>query len=221
MGRWMTSLVCGLLLAGCAAEPAPPTPVVPPMADPEPVDLAKQGEGDLTGQAPAPEAPWANRRRMDIGQLSASMQAVTGLAWTDSAGRDQFLELAGTLGVPDYVDSTQEDLTVSLLFQKFLGDAARDVCARRAEGEADGSLEGLLMAHVEPSTTPESDPEAVDENLRALLLRFHGQDIDPTDARMSPWRWLFTSTVHVTNDPVLGWRAVCVGLLTHPDFYSY
>lgn len=217
----VASLFLGV--AACTAEPEPVAPpeVIEPMADPQPVDIAKEGEGELTGHPPAPEAPWANRRRMDIDQLDASMQRVVGLAWEDSAGRNQFVELASTLGKPDYIDSTQEDLTVSLLFQKFLGDAARDVCERRADGEADGDLEPLLMSHVTAETTVETDAAAVDANLAELLLRFHGQSVAPDSDRMNPWRWLFTSTVHVTEDPVLGWRAVCVGLLTHPDFYSY
>lgn len=219
-----SSVVCGLLLAGltsCTADPTPPVPVEPGMEEPKPVDLSKEGEGELTGEPPAPEAPWANRRRMDIDQLDASFTAVTGLVWEDAAGRSQFEQLSSTLGKPDFIDSTQEDLTVSLLFQKFLGDAAREVCERRAEGEADGSLEPWLMSHVSASMTAESHPAEVDANLQELLLRFHGQDIDPASERMSPWRWLFTSSVFVTQDPVVAWRAVCVGLLTHPDFYSY
>lgn len=208
-------------LAACTAENEPTAPPADPMADPKPVDLAKEGEGDLTGAPPAAETPWAHRRRMDIDQLNASVTAVTGMVWEDSAGRNQFETLASTLGKPDYIDATQEDLTVSMLFQKFLGDAARDVCARRAEGEADGSLEPLLMGYVEPTMTTESNPDEVDTNLQDLLLRFHGQSIEPGSERLDPWRWLFTSTVHVTEDPVRGWRAVCIGLLTHPDFYSY
>ncbi len=209
--------------AACTPEPEPvvPTEVPEPMADPQPVDIAKEGEGELTGHPPAPEAPWANRRRMDIDQLDASMQRVIGLAWEDAQGNNQFVELASTLGKPDYIDSTQEDLTVSLLFQKFLGDAARDVCERRADGEAAGDLEPLLMSRVTPEMTVESDPDVIDANLAELLLRFHGQAVAPDSDRMNPWRWLFTSTVHVTEDPVIAWRAVCVGLLTHPDFYSY
>ncbi|MCO4769309.1 MAG: hypothetical protein KDA24_04710 [Deltaproteobacteria bacterium] len=208
-------------LAGCTSEPEPVAPVGPSMNDPQAVDLAKEGEGELTGAPPAAEGEFALRRRMDIDQLEASFTVATGLVWEDSAGRSQFGELSSTLGKPDYIDSTQEDLTVSLLFQKFLGDAARDVCERRSEGEANGSLEPLLMSHVEPTMTTESHPAEVDANLRELLLRFHGQDIDPASERMNPWRWLFTSTEHVTNDPVVAWRAVCIGLITHPDFYSY
>jgi len=208
-------------LSGCTAEPSTPLPTAEPMADPQPVDLAKQGEGDLSGAPPSPETPWANRRRMDIDQLDASMTTVTGLVWEDSSGRNQFETLASTLGKPDYIEATQEDLTVSMLFQKFLGDAARDICVRRAEGEASGSLEPLLMSFVEPTMTTESNPDEVDMNVQELLLRFHGQSVELGDERLDPWRWLFTSTVHVTDDPVRGWRAVCIGLLTHPDFYSY
>jgi hypothetical protein len=26
---------------------------------------------------------------------------------------------------------------------------------------------------------------------------------------------------YVSNDPALGWRNVCVGLMSHPDFFTY
>ena len=214
--------IAAALAVGCgAAEFEPIEPPPPPMNDPHPVDFVKRGEGQLAPAPPVSEAPWANRRRMDIDQLEASFLAVTGLAWEDTQGRSQFEALSSTLGKPDYIDSTQEDLTVSLLFQKFLGDAARNVCERRAQGELDGELGGLLLSHVDATMTWDSHPEEVDANLQELLLRFHGQSIDPASERMSPWRWLFTSTTHVSGDPAVAWRAVCIGLLTHPDFYSY
>ena len=220
MRSFVIALLC-LGLAGCTFEEVQPIEPQEPFPTPQGVDTVHQGNGDLVGDPPAPEVPWATRRRMNIDQLDASIQRVVGLAWEDAQGDNQFEELAATLGKPDFIDATQEDLTVSLLFQKFLGDAARDVCARRAEGEADGTLPPLLMELAGPEITPESDPAAVDANLQQLLLRFHGQDIAPESERMAPWRWLFTSSVHVTGEPVTAWRAVCVGLLTHPDFYSY
>ena len=221
MKRILLSVAAALAVGCGTAEPEPSEPPPPPMNDPHSVDFVKLGEGQLAPAPPVSEAPWANRRRMDIDQLEASFLAVTGLVWENTQGQSQFEELSSTLGKPDYIDSTQEDLTVSLLFQKFLGDAARNVCERRAQGESDGEFDALLLSHVDATMTWDSHPEEVDMNLQELLLRFHGQSIDPSTERMSPWRWLFTSTTHVSGDPVVAWRAVCIGLLTHPDFYSY
>lgn len=221
------SLRRALLLAaalGLVACPSAAPEPAPSMPGPQAVDLDHTGDGDLTGDAPPPETPWAARRRMDVDQLSASLRRVTGgISWDDGDGDDLLVELAGTLGKPDYVDSTMEDLTVSLLFQKFLGDAARSVCEQLAEREQDAASEAapILLVHVSAQDTAESSPAGVDQNLQLLLLRFHGQDIPDDSPRLDPWRWLFISSEHVTGDPVVAWRAVCVGLITHPDFYSY
>lgn len=215
-------VLSALLLWGCSSsEPAPVAPP-PPMPDPHAVGLTPVGDGALVPDPPPPEAPWASRRRMTVDQLDASIRAATGgLFWSDTLGNDQLVTLSATLGKPDFIDSTQEDLSVSLLFQKFLGDAARDVCTRMVEGEVAGERPVLLMALAEPGTAAALTDAAVDANLQQLLLRFHGQDFDLASARLSPWRWLYTSTLHVTGDPLVAWRAVCVGLLSHPDFYSY
>ena len=38
---------------------------------------------------------------------------------------------------------------------------------------------------------------------------------------LASWTWLMESTLHVNPDPVESWRAVCVALINHPDFYTY
>tara|TARA_Y100001968_G_scaffold331477_1_gene386295 strand:+ start:2341 stop:2832 length:492 start_codon:yes stop_codon:yes gene_type:complete len=163
---------------------------------------------------------------MDIDQLDASIQRVTGgIAWTEDGDPDDnlFEELASTLGKPDFIDSTQEDLTVSLLFQKFLGDAARSVCTELVQRELETpSSERVLLRYVDEETTPLEDAGAVQANLRYLLLRYHSELIPEGDPRVNPWSWLFESALHVNGGDVpAAWRTVCVALITHPDFYSY
>jgi hypothetical protein len=68
-----------------------------------------------------------------------------------------------------------------------------------------------------------ADQSSVDENLRYLLLRFHGRWIDPGSAEVDLWRELY-GAAHAAVDENQGWeawRAVCVGLINHPDFYTY
>lgn len=211
-------------------EPQEPEPLEPAEPDPPPapveVEVDPGEEAPLyptPAPEPAPEAATRPRRRMNLDQLAAAMRQVSGgIGWTEiRSGRevDLFVELSATLGKPDYIQVTNEDLEPSALFQKFLDDAARSVCQGMAEraDEADAAL----LPHVDRRDTVASAPAAVDENLRALLRRFHGRAVAPGAPDLDQWRWLFESATFVTGDPLDGWRVVCVGLFTHPDFYTY
>lgn len=186
---------------------------------PIPVTLGSEGEV-VAIPADEPERP---RRRMDIDQLEASIVRVTGgLTWTDAKGNNQFTALAATLGKPDYLTSTLEELGPSVLFEKFMGDAARSVCVRLVDQERTASADArVLLKYASPTDTWEQAPEVIDQNLRYLLLRFHGRQLAPYDPQLNQWSWLFQTTTYGAQDPMIGWRAVCVGLLLHPDFYSY
>jgi hypothetical protein len=219
------------LTPGCTSDPAPVIPVPPPAPappDPDPVGVTMNphADGHLLPIPPAPDEGLRGRRRMDIDQLDASIQRVTGgIAWTEGAGiggDNLFVKLASTLGKPDFLDITQEDLSVSLLFTKFLGDAARSVCGKLVQSELSAAAsERVLMVFVSPETSPGEDAAAIEANMRYLLLRYHGQDLAVGDAGLSQWSWLFESTLHVSGNPATAWQAVCVALITHPDFYSY
>jgi hypothetical protein len=174
---------------------------------------------------PPPVDPTRPYRRMDIDQLNASIRRATGgVGWTRMNGtveEDLFRTLSGTLGKPDFINTTQEDLAPSALFQKFLGEAARSVCRTLATEEAAQRRPPLLMAKVTATDTWESAPDKVDANLVSLLRRFHSSDLLPTSPGFDRWRWLFRSALHTSNDPVIAWRTVCIGLITHPDFWTY
>jgi len=200
-----------------ASEPAPPSEVDAPPGRP----VTGVEVGSAVGVAVVPagafaEAPTRARRRMDLDQLSTSLSRVTdGLGWTEGrpgAERDQFEELSRTLGKPDYVEMTTEDLEPSALFQKFLDDAARSVCAKVVDRDRERAPAERLLARA---------GESVDVSLRRLLLRFHGRHLRGDAPELEHWRWLVRSTAHVAGSEEEAWRAVCVGLLTHPDFYSY
>jgi hypothetical protein len=181
-----------------------------------PVDLEPRGDVVVV-PPPTPGDGVRPRRRMDIDQLSASFARVTGgVNWW---GWEPY---ARTLGKPDYAVQTHEDLSASLLFHKFLDDAARDVCDQLALREPGVPRESrALLALVEPTDTLETAPAAVRENLAMLLLRFHGRRVAPDDPLLAPWERLFGNVVTGTGNPVAGWRAVCVALIEHPDFTSY
>lgn len=234
--------LAGALLAGClgdigdgpAAGPTPvrPVPTTAPLPDgvtapvTVPVVAGDPHGGVLRPPDPPPEVEPRSRRRMDLDQLDAAIRQVSGgIGWTEQRGNTQvnlFVELSATLGKPDFVQRTEEDLVPGAMFQKFLDDAARSVCQELVRQDVDRPRDQrTFFLEAAPEDTLTMEPEAVKKNLQALLLRFHGQRLADGDARLEPWTWLFQRAEHTGVAPALAWRAVCVALITHPDFYTY
>lgn len=176
--------------------------------------------------------PWRARSRMDIDQLDSSIRVATGGIGWDRGGVDsrtsEFAYYADTLGVPDYINSSTEDRSVSLLFVKFLGDASRAVCRRLADREGgspsqyDGDAQGIFA----PVDVNAAEPEQadIDAALSSLLLRFHGRDVPVGADELQLWRELharMAASEAALETPRRAWEGVCVALLTHSDFYTY
>ena len=176
------------------------------------------------GSAPATERA---RRRLDLDQLDRSFRVVTGgLGWTRGSGDrevNRLDELAATLGEPDFIERVDEDLSPSPMFSKFLDDAARSVCDRWLREERTRSTEArTFFTAIEPDASPTDAPDAARENVRRLLLRAHGRwSDDATDPALARWTRLLDAADERGLDASAGWRAVCVGLFIHPDFYLY
>ena len=222
-------LLAALGLAGCLAESVAPAPARPePPAVIPPVDV-HAGAATPVALSPAPvepEAPYRERRRMDLDQLDAALRGVTGgIGWTETRGGREvnlFEDLASTLGKPDFLQITEEDLEPSAMFQKFLDDAARSACARLMSEDPTRATEArTFFVRAEPEASLAEAPERVVANLQYLLLRFHGRAVGPDAPELEPWLWLMRSAAHVTTEQPTVWRTLCVGLLTHPDFYTY
>lgn len=199
-----------LAMVGCSSPPQ--------------VEVEPKGTVDVTPL----EKDWGRDwRRMDLDQLKASIERVSGgVEWSSPNGRDSinmFDELSETLGKPDYITSTYEDLEPSLLFQKFLKDAANSVCQGVIDEELRRSpAERQFLTEVDPNDTWQAQPEKVKANLSRLILKFHGRVVSPDAPEMEEWTWLFRSVLHVTEDDThKAWNTVCVALMTHPDFYMY
>ena len=224
----LTALLLGLL-AGCGADDDPPGETFGPepiQTDPStgPGSYLDDAHGTPLGEVDPPDPAEDGRpmRRMDIDQLNASLRAVTGGIGWEIDGVDQLEDLASTLGRPDYEQSTAEDLTPSLLFQKFLDDAANHVCEELVARESVGEPDNVFLVNATLADTSASNPDAIAADLRGALLRFHGHALDEGDPQLEPWRFLFDTTVDVTGgDTYAAWRAVCIGLVTHPDFTLY
>lgn len=212
-------MIAALLLA-CTTEPpvvVPPTVVSPVPEAPPDVALDPIDTVELpTGSLPAREA-----RRMDVDQLDASIRAATGGIGWDIDGVSQLQVLAPSLGVPDYTQTTSEDLEPGLLFQKFLDDAANAVCDELVVREVAGTS-SVFLGGVDPTATRATAAPAIDQALADAVLRFHGRRLSTDAPQLGTWTYLFDSTVAVTGgDTQAAWRAVCIGLIVHPDFYQY
>lgn len=196
-------------------EPEPPEAERPAPAR---VDIGHGAGGRVEIAPPTPtKYPTSRaRRRMNIDQLDAAFRRVSGgIGWTEMRGQIEvnlFEDLAATLGKPDYIQITTESLEPSALFQKFLDDAARKVCAAVVERDRATPAAAVLI--------PQADIDP-DVHLRHLLLRWHGRDVPLDSPDLMHWRWLYDSVSFVTGDDDAAWHAVCATLYTHPDFYSY
>ena len=116
-------LVASLLIgSSCSQLWSPSHPPENPLPDPIVDELEPTGSGQLLPHDQGADEGLRHRRRMDLDQLSQALAQVSGgLVWLDEEGEDMFELLGPTLGKPDYRDITTEDLSPSMLFQKFLG----------------------------------------------------------------------------------------------------
>lgn len=209
------------LLAGCNSAPPPPAPAAPvemPHPMPSEATVDPGTKGDLS------PAQGRARRRMNIDQLDAAVRRATGGIGWDVANVNQFTRFGPSLGKPDFLQRTREVLDPSPIFQKFLDDAARAVCAQLVVAERGrAQADRVLFVTVPPGAGPPKGvtPQMVDDNLRAALLRFHAHKVEANAPELSSWRWLYQSALTVSSDSEKAWQTVCVGLITHPDFYSY
>ncbi len=197
-----------------------------PPTDHPPIDPAKKPVTSAVSQ------------RISVAQLRGAFPVILG---TDVNGKDitwmsgstpALDKMADVLGEADYAFVTQDNRAPSALYLKFMDDAARDVCDRalKADAARPQATDRVLLRYVGPTDTVTTNAAGVDQNLGYLTLRFHGIKVKDGDAaRLAPLRKVFSDSVtaaaagqsvtaaHVTE----GWRAVCVGLVTAPEFHLY
>ena len=177
------------------------------------------GEGDA-------ETPAGRRvRRMSADQFHASLVMVTGQPWPS------FAEYAGAMGKADFAEITEEGRELSVTFDKFVHDAAMYSCDAAVDADLSGDTAGTGAGVVlRWAGLSDRDPEPLRRNLDYLMLRALGQAMADDDPRVDPWMHLLTAPPN-EGEPNEGelddalmqerWTAVCVGLVTHPDFLTY
>lgn len=237
-------------MAACSEPSSPPAPEGPSVTVGNPGDVlpidhppvvatgggAGGGGGDTGGGAggggmgDGVVSAWS--QRLTVRQLANSMPVALGGNTWQVGSANGFDTRKATLGEPDYIAVVDENLEPSALYLKFMGDAARDGCTRTANADASlAQSQRTLTRFVGLGDTVASNASGVDENLRYLKLRFHGVKVQPgDDAPIAGLRALFDAAVKGAQGSAAsptqahvkeGWRAVCVALLTAPEYHLY
>lgn len=165
--------------------------------------------------------------RVTIEQLARSIPVITGgIRWIEDFGSGpvDMLEILGpTLGVPDYVLVTEENLEPTIIVAKFLQDASHRICTRWIEqdrGRPQG--ERTFVRHADWESLAEPD---VNATLRALQFRFFSKHVpEDQDAPIADLRELFLTAANTSapgNAARDGWLAVCIALMTDPELVLY
>ncbi len=193
-GRVALVLAQIMVLGGCGGDPEP----TPPDRDPG---------------SPTDVEPGRRVRRLSADQFARSLQVATNQTWS------RYAQFAGALGKADWSQITEEGTDIGVTFEKLVTDAARETCRRAvsAPGQA-------IMRHAVLADRPGAGDARILANLKYLVLRFHGLDITADDdPRLAPWLGILRGGTAPTTDALMGqrWEAVCIGLVTHPDFLTY
>ena len=214
-----------LLLVSCSDEKESTSEIIVEPSSDSAVEIPEEetppeitegivGEGSLY---PNEEQTYRNKKRMSIDHVKASMERVSGgIAWQVS-GRDKWSDYSDTLGVPDFLYSVREDRTVSVMFHKFLDDAAVHTCGEWIQQEWQ-STERIFFTEVEPE---ELDLAKIRLNMVALRRQIHGAITPINDPMIDSLVDLHFTVVQRTDSLEQAWTSVCVGLFTHPDFFMY
>lgn len=187
----------------------------PAAPDPEPESLPSASETEWgEGSSSEPDAP-ATRvlKRMTVAQVRDSMERVTGgIPWGTDA-RSFWDEYSATLGVADYQLIVKSDASPTVMFQKFLDDAAGATCQAWVAEDA-----GSFFAIDDPESI---ERDAIRAQIVNLRWRIQGRDRAAAAAIVDDYESLFTKVHQRTASTDAAWATVCVALFTHPDFFMY
>ena len=174
--------------------------VLPPVTEEEIGEVDWENEATEHGR---------KKKRMSVAQVRDSMERITGTRWGSSTSKwDSY---ADSLGVPDYQQRMSADLSPSVIFQKFLNDAAAESCM---EWFATGTS---MFAH-DPLSLALSD---IQQNIDTLRWRIQGHEKGGDALILQDYLELHQSVWVRTEDAMSAWHTVCVGMFTHPDFWMY
>jgi hypothetical protein len=202
---WILALACG------GSEPAkkPPSHTETPTELPA---VSEEGWGTVE-EPPDPPTHTRQLKRMTVTQVRDSMERITnGIVWGEDRESD-WDAYAETLGVADYQLRVESDLSPSVMFQKFLDDAAGATCAGWIEME-----DSQFHSIDDPSSTVQAD---VRNNIIGLRWKIQGKSRDSANPIIEDYETLFVKVHQRTDSTDTAWTTVCVAMFTHPDFFMY
>lgn len=196
---WLASFGCeGEISGSDPGEELPEGPAVDPSPRREPVGSAEF-------------LPARQVRRMSADQFRRSVERATGETW------DDYEEVAGALGRADLAEITEESGIVNVTFAKVVDDVARQLCDDAVDADLErDAADRVILRFADVDST---DAAAIDANLQYLLLRFWATDVPLDDERLVPWRTLLRDAEDMGDAE--RWKLACIGLLTHPNFFTY
>lgn len=226
---WRLLLVATAMVVGGCDGPAnsgAETPVAT-------TDKGVVGELDHTEVSLPPES--AQTKRLSVDMLSDSLGIVAGadasgqtMTWRINYLGDEYVAfqvLSKTLGKPDYVQITHENLEPTSLYLKFMHDMSSNVCEQIvAADETKGPSASDRVLTRFASLDKASTSAEINDNLRYLSLRFHSVRVaDDDDAGVADLRDVFDRAKAEASQAGdgAGWHAVCIALLLSPSFHLY
>lgn len=227
--RRMYSLAALLmLLASCSggesADTQPPVSEDPAfeMGESEVIDSFEHPPVNLP---PKPRIP----TRLRVAELDQSIQVVAGdwpngtpidwrYFWVDVLEYDVF---GSTLGMTDdFGDITSENTEITPLYVKYMDDMGRHVCSAIQNSDAQKPQEERTLTRfiADPATATDAE---IDQNLRYLSLRFHGEYVPSTDTDgIADIRAVYDAVAQ-SSDEATAWYVVCSALFLSPAFHVY
>ena len=202
-------VLLSLLGLGCADGPPP---AQPPQEGAQPPSVSAPQVGDAP-TLPEAEDPGRLKKRMTVAQARDSMERIAGGVVWGGGDESDWDAYAATLGVADYQLRTTSDRSPSVLFQKFLADAAVHTC-----GEWMAAPDSSFFAIDDPGSTAQDQVRA---NVAALRWRIQGRPMDEQVPAMDDYVELFATVYRRSGSTTEAWQVVCVAMFTHPDFFIY
>ena len=182
----------------------------PPLSELPEVSESEVGEGSIE---PVERVRSRRLKRMSIAQARDSMVQISGGVHWGTADESFWDEYAETLGVADYQLRVENDRSPSVMFQKFLDDAATATCMGWIEAP-----ESTFFSIEDRASMVRGDILA---NIVALRWQIQGKAKDATLPIIEDYESLFVKAHQRTESTESAWQTVGVAMFTHPDFFMY
>ncbi|MEM1009277.1 MAG: hypothetical protein AAGJ35_09750, partial [Myxococcota bacterium] len=121
--------------------------------------------------------------------------------------------LSRTLGQADYIYLTANNNEITPLFMKFMDDMASSLCHRAvARDLSDKNTKKIIVLN----------ERNIDKTLRFLRLKFHNLYVPDNETKgIAAYRDFYDKVMFRTQDRKQAWQAVCLLMMTTPEFMVY